>query len=268
MTASGQVADVAEPLPSATVALARNSAAGPELLLVLRHGRAAFGDSYVFPGGLLEGQDYDVEHRCGGIDAAVANTTLGLDEGGLAYYSAAIRELFEEAGVLLARDAGGRWADAEALAGYREALNSGRESWPAFLDRHDLVLACDALNYFSFWITPREMNRRFSTRFFVAGMPVGQSAKHCGTELTDSRWLTVEAALAESRKAGLQLPHPTRISLETLGRFRTAAEMLAWAARQSESGVTCTEPAIVSVRGKPRVVMPDDDLYPGNPGSE
>lgn len=260
--------NAAAPLPSATVALARPAANAPELLLVLRHSRASFGDSYVFPGGLLEPQDYAVDALCGGVDAATASATLGVDDGGLAFYSAAIRELFEEAGVLLARRRSGGWADADALADYRETLNAGVQSWPAFLEDHGLTLACDALHYFSYWITPREVRKRFSTRFFVAGMPAGQSARHCGAELTDSRWLTAQQALRDSRDAGLRLPHPTQVSLETLKRFASLDELLAWAESQSRSGVRCRQPAIVTVGGKPRIVMPDDQLYPNYGGAD
>lgn len=262
MTNEPQVGPGPAPLPSATVALVREAAAGPELLLVLRHSRASFGDSYVFPGGLLETQDYDVWDRCDGPDAGKANATLDLDNGGLAYYSAAIRELFEEAGVLLARTPDGSWADSEECAGYRAALNEGRVQWRDFLDQHDLRLACDALHYFSYWITPREVRKRFTTRFFVAAMPNGQEASHCGTELMDSCWRTPAAALDDSRKSDFQLPRPTQATLETLGRFPDVDSLLDWAHRQSKRGVDCKRPAIISVNGKPRVVMPDDQLYP------
>lgn len=252
----------ADPLPSATVALARNGADGPELLLVLRHSRASFGDSYVFPGGLVEAQDHEVTGLCRGPGAAAADKLLGVDQGGLAYYSAAIRELFEEAGVLLARDPTGRFADAAPLQPYRSALNSGEERWPEFLARYGLTLACDALNYFAYWITPREIRKRFSTRFFVAAMPDGQTASHCGTELTDSCWLRAEDALARGGSPGFRLPHPTRVSLETLGPFSSVDAMLDWAKQQGRQGVDCNLPAVVSVKGTPTVVMPDDQLYP------
>ena len=193
---SEQNTAIAEALPSSTVALVRDGADGPELLLVLRHGKASFANSYVFPGGLVEAQDFDVADRCVGQTEAAAGQLFGIAEGGLAYYSAAIRELFEEAGVLLARDANGEWADSESFATYRTTLHNGEASWVDFLARFDLSLACDALRYFAFWVTPREIQRRFSTRFFIASIPDGQAASHCGVELTDSRWLTANAALS------------------------------------------------------------------------
>lgn len=250
------------PLPSATVALVRAGSAAPELLLVLRHSKASFGDSYVFPGGLLEPTDYEVWSRCDGLDAGAANARLDLDNGGLAYYSAAIRELFEEAGILLARTTSGRWPAADAFAADRDALNAGTLAWPDFLEAHDLRLVCDSLVYFEYWVTPREIPKRFSTRFFLARMPEGQSASHCGRELTDSRWLTAAAALADARDAKLQLPRPTEASLETLDEFGDVESMVAWAERRCRAGVDCKLPAVISVDGKPRIVMPGDQLYP------
>ena len=249
-------------LASATVALVRQGADGPELSLMLRHGNTSFADSYVFPGGLLEAQDLAVDGNCVGVDANTANARLDVGSGGLAYYSAAARELFEEAGVLLARTANGDWADACALADYREALRAGRESWPGFLQRYRLMLACEAMHYFAFWVTPRELPKRFSTRFFLAEMPAGQSASHCGVELLDSRWMTPGAALASGQKDSLRLPHPTRVSLETLARFDTVDSMLNWAKGESLRGVHRMQPAIISVDGTQTAVRPDDDRYP------
>lgn len=260
--------EIAEALPSSTVVLVRDGQDGPELLLVLRHGKASFANSYVFPGGLVEAQDSGIGEHCFGRDEADASELLELDEGGLAYYSAAIRELFEEAGVLLARHADGRWADSGALASYRNRLHSGEILWAEFLDRYELRLACDALRYFAFWVTPREVRRRFSTRFFVAALPEGQEASHCGVELTDSRWLTAGAAIRESESPEFQLPHPTRVTLESLGAQQSVEDLLAWADREARRGIRCNLPAVVSVSGRPTVVMPDDQLYPAyRPGA-
>ncbi len=255
-------ASVARPLPSATIALARDGDDAPELLLVLRHAKAAFGSTYVFPGGMLCADDYAVEPRCSGLDDATASANLCLAAGGLAYYSAALRELFEEAGVLLARPTDGAWADADSLARYREPLNAGRTSWLEFLERFELQLACDALHYFAFWITPREVKKRFTTRFFIAPAPEGQEATHCGAELTDSRWMSASAALADHEAGAIELPFPTVMTLERLRGFSTTAALLDWADRQSSEGVACQQPAIVFVDGEKRFVLPGDPDYP------
>lgn len=242
--------------------LARDGSAGPELLLVLRHGKTSFGDSYVFPGGLLEAQDRDVFDRCDGLTPSAADACLGADGDGLAWYSAAIRELFEEAGVLLARDAAGGWADAGRLAGFREALNEGRLPWGEFLAMHELRLACSELLYFSYWITPRELGKRFSTRFFAARLPEGQAAEHCGRELVDSRWMRPDTALELARDDHVSLPYPTRVTLESLRRFDDADALISWAESECSGGVACRRPAVVGAGDERIVVMPDDKRYP------
>ena len=251
-----------KPLPSATVALLRDAGSGPELLLVLRHAKTSFGATYVFPGGVLGPEDTQVADRCAGMSEARASATLGLESGGLAYYSAAIRESFEEAGVLLARTAAGEWADARSLAHHRAPLNDGRESWRDFLLRYDFYLACDALHYFSFWITPRELAKRFSTRFFAATLPDGQIATHCGTELTDSRWLPARKALAGHEEGRFELPHPTVVTLRELSRFDDLPSLIEWADERSRAGVACLLPATVVINGERRVLMPGDAGYP------
>ena len=252
----------ARPLPSATVVLLRDAVVAPELLLVLRHARTSFGSTYVFPGGLLETDDSRVAARCDGTDAESANATLGVHTGGIAYFSAAIRELFEEAGVLLARDAAGNWVDASGFADERRALNAGEVSWRDFLGRNDLRLACDALHYFSFWITPREIPKRFSTRFFAAALPRGQTASHCGTELTDSCWMSAASALKASKTEGFDLPHPTAVTLNDLSQFADTETMLNWACEQGRRGVGCLLPATVVIDGERQVLMPGDPGYP------
>lgn len=262
MTMTDHSSSIAEALPSSTVALVRDGLSGPELLLVLRHGKASFANSYVFPGGLVEAQDHEVGEHCAGQDEAGARDLLELESGALAYYSAAIRELFEEAGVLLARQADGSWADSTALAPFRTALHGCEVGWADFLSQNGLSLACDALRYFAFWVTPREVRRRFSTRFFLAAIPDGQTASHCGIELTDSQWLTAPAAIESSQSPDFQLPHPTRVTLESMRSIDSVTGLMDWADRCSARGIPCNLPAVVSVSGKPTVVMPDDQLYP------
>lgn len=251
-----------EAVPSATVVLARDGDSGVEVLLVLRHENTAFGASYVFPGGLIEPSDALPPSRYAGLDERGADRALGLEQGGIAYFSAAIRELFEEAGVLLATTPDGHWADGAAYADERRALNDGDLDWRRFLERHDLTLAADALHYFAYWVTPRELRRRYSTRFFVAELPAEQEAMHCGGELVDSRWLTVGRALAAAGDGDIVVPPPTEATLRDLAGFETVAAMLEWAEGCCEDGVACCLPAILRDGGKQEVVMPGDPRYP------
>ncbi len=160
----------------------RPAAGAPELFMVRRHAKSAFGAAYAFPGGVVDPEDHMVHDACVGVPVSTANANLGVKKDGLDYYSAAIRELFEESGVLLAN----RRDVAEGLDSARDALNDRSDNWADFVARNNLELQCDRLHYVSHWITPTPMKKRCSTRFFVAAMPDGQVASHCGGELTDS----------------------------------------------------------------------------------
>ncbi len=253
--------DAARPLPSATVVLVRDGVSLPEVFLVHRHARTSFGASDVFPGGLLEPGDCKVNARSGSLSAKTADRCLALSTGGLDYYSAAIRELFEEAGVLLARKrTSGVYQGNMAAA--RRQLHAGELSWRDFLEQHDLVLECESLHYFAYWITPRDRPRRFSTRFFMTGLPEGQSATHDGVELTDSRWTTAADAIAANGSGDLALPPPTLATLRDMQELESVNELLAWAKRRSEEGVARILPAILRSDGRDRVVMPGHPDYP------
>lgn len=261
---------VAVARPSATVVLAREGAQAPEFFLVHRHARTSFGASHVFPGGLLDAGDCEAEALSPDFSAAAANRRLGLADGGLEYYCAALRELFEETGVLLARDADGVVTEA-AVAGLeleaaREALNDGRLRWSVLLRERGLTLACDALRYFAWWITPRTLPKRFSTRFFVAVLPEGQTAAHDRRELTGSRWATAQEALAAHASGELVLPPPTRATLADLAPLRTLENLLAWANRREASGVAPILPVIASEGGRQRILLPGDADYPADAG--
>ena len=251
--------------PSATVVLVRDGNDGPELLLVLRHANTSFGASYVFPGGVLEEADDLVGSHCAGLNDAGANAALDTAQGGSAYYSGAIRELFEEAGVLLARTGTGEWVDPGNYAAMRDDLNAGKLMWVDFLQENNLILAYDALQYFSFWVTPRELPKRFSTRFFIAALPSGQVATHCGGELTDSCWISASEAIEASKAGKITLPQPTVETLHKLRKFRSIDAMLDWAAQHRTSGVRAFRPAIITLDGCQQVVMPDSPHYPKYP---
>jgi len=170
-------------LPSATIVLLRNSDRGPELLMVKRRAGDAFGKRYTFPGGVVDDDESRARPFCEGISADAANTALHLKDGGLDYYSAAIRELFEETGILMARDSNGDWLNDDCeIQTFRDELNNGQLSWSALLRRHNLRAACDALHYFSFWVTPLALPKRWSARFFLAEAPPRQEACHDGVD--------------------------------------------------------------------------------------
>lgn len=233
--------------------------------MVLRHAKSAFGASYVFPGGVLEDTDNDIGAFSSGMDDSAADRTLDLSGGGAAYFSAAIRELFEEVGLLLARTPEGPWADPSPLSTQRQDLNRGRLLWADFVRDNNLTLDYSSLHYFSFWVTPREAAKRFSTRFFIAALPDGQEAEHCGGELTDSRWTRPAEAIAASNSGEIVIPRPTELTLESLSEFASVEAMLEWAGERATAGVDCNFPAVIMVDGVQTIVMPDSPHYPSYP---
>lgn len=249
------------PRPSSTVVLVRPGRGEPELFMVRRHSNSSFGAAYAFPGGVVDPEDRLAQGFCRGISVTDADKRLGVESGGLDYYSAAIRELFEESGVLLA-DA--RNLD-EALPAVRDALNDGSDTWDNFLRRSSLQLDCSALHYISHWITPPSQPKRYSTRFFLAALPDGQVASHCGGELTESQWATAHATLVAGREGRITLHYPTIKTLESIARHKTLEALMDWAASCADWGVTTMLPMIVERDGKPAVALPGELDYPGYP---
>jgi 8-oxo-dGTP pyrophosphatase MutT (NUDIX family) len=257
----------AEPAPSATVVVARAVDPVPEFLLVKRHAGAAFGASHVFPGGLVEAQDRAARSRCRRPSLA-ANRDLEGEGEALDYCSAAVRELFEETGLLLACDEAGQLPPAasgdhgELYPKERLALLSGELSWPEFLERHGLTVSADRLTWFAWWITPTARSARFSTWFFLADLPPGQVARHDGRELTDSCWITAQDALVAAQRGDLKLPPPTVATLRELAAQAGLGELQAWARRCEAGGVSPVLPIIETRSGRERIIMPGDAEYP------
>ena len=159
-----------------------------------------FGDSYTFPGGVVDDDESAAHAFSQGKTADEANALLNVSQGGLDYYSAAIRELFEETGILLVRDSAGDWiCGGPELGALRRKVDQGVLPWSDFLREQGLRIALDALHYFAHWETPLNLPKRWSTRFFLAELPPGQDATHDGSEVTDSRWIPAAEALALGR---------------------------------------------------------------------
>ena len=256
MTGAGTQAAI--PRPSATVVLLRESERGPELLLVKRRAGDAFGDSYTFPGGVLDTDEASARPYCQGISPQEMDSILGVSEGGLDYCSAAIRELFEEIGILLARGEDGQHlTDNREIQVLRTEIYDGSLTWPDFLQQHELSLACDSLHYFAHWITPSQQPKRWSTRFFLARLPAGQTSRPDGHELTDSRWLTVAEALSSGRDGSMKIPFPTFKTLETLAEHSSIEAMLDWARSKAREGIHETRPVVLIEDGGPRIIIPE-----------
>ncbi|MGE5526950.1 MAG: NUDIX hydrolase, partial [Rhodospirillaceae bacterium] len=165
------------PLPAATVILVRDVDNRLQVLMLQRNHQSGFMPGmFLFPGGALDPEDAAAEVRnlCCGLDEAQATASLGAAGGALAYWAAAIRECFEEAGMLLAYDRAGELVRLNddgvrrRYAAYRAEVNAGTRPFLDVLRNEALMLAADRLVYFSHWITPVGAPRRYDTRFFVA----------------------------------------------------------------------------------------------------
>ena len=242
------------PRDSATVVLLRDRPGGPyEVFLMRRHGKQAFmGGAHVFPGGSLDDDDRDPGLApC--IDGLSGTDARGLlqepdlpESTAFGLFLAAIRETFEEAGVLLARDTTGRIVDltdpatAARFAAYRLELHEGRLTLAKLAERERIRYAPDLLVPYSHWITPTIEPRRFDTRFFLARLPEGQAAVHDRMELTDSRWMTPVLALTEHKAGRIVLMPPTLKTVEELQAFSLTEPLFA-AARSRRIGTTLPE---------------------------
>ena len=210
----------------------------------------------VFPGGVVDARDRHAHAHSLGPDDAAASARLGLAEGGLDYWVAAVRETFEEVGLLLA-DRALDAVDAAALQAWRERLQAGTASIAEFCAAHALRLDLSGLAYHSHWLTPPGVPKRFDTRFFAARAPAGQTAVADYGEAQELMWLTPRAALEPGR--GLKLLPVTWRTLQDLARFSNAADALAEA--HARRDIRLTMPRRAMAASGPRVVLPDELPY-------
>ena len=195
---------------------------GLEIFMVVRHHQIDFASgALVFPGGKISAMDEDPEvaARCDGADP---------DPVMRAVQVGAIREAFEEAGVLLARRDGSNrllpGGELPALEHYRDALHDGSVSLAEFLEREQLRLACDSLTRFAHWVTPEMMPKRFDTHFFIARAPEEQVLAHDGHESVDSVWIRPQQVLEDAAAGRRTVIFPTLRNVELLATATTVDE--------------------------------------------
>ena len=239
-------------VPAATVLLVRDGAAGLEVFMVVRHHQIDFASgALVFPGGKADKQDFDLRMR----DCSTGGVT---DANLFGAQVAALRETFEECGILLATDqATGCMIDCVRLADlqkHRQPIVDGELGFADFLCAEKLTLDCTQLGHFAHWITPEMMPKRFDTHFFVATAPQDHLALHDGHESVDSVWTTPATALAEAAEGKRTIIFPTLRNIEKLAEFATVAEVhshakshspypvLPWMERRGETQVLCIPP--------------------------
>jgi 8-oxo-dGTP pyrophosphatase MutT (NUDIX family) len=257
------------PSSAATLVLLRDQPGGVvETLLVKRHSRSRFaGGDYVFAGGKIEVNDMpaDAERFCRGLGAEEAARRLGglPPRDALGFWVGAIREAFEEVGLLLAyRQDGTPLAfdrdDRERFAAHRAACQTSNRAFFDVLRAEGLTLATDRLVYFAHWITPEENPIRFDTRFFAAPAPGGQEPDPDGHEIVDARWLVPAEALAARERGEISLRTPTMKNLELLTDGGSAATVLAALERRQ---VRTIRPRVLTVDGQPVPVLPGDPRW-------
>ena len=254
--------------PAATLVLVRDQDSGMEVLMIRRTQSAAFvGGAHVFPGGAVDAADASVElaAHCEGLDDIEASRLLGVERGGLAYWTAALRECFEEAGLLLAHDVDGRYADLNdtqhqhVFEQWRESIRAGRATLADLCREHGLRLAAGRLAYHSHWITQPGRPRRFDTRFFVAEAPAAQTASHDNSETVDHIWIRPAAALERYRRGEMQLVFPTIKTLESIARYESAAALMEFA--RTPRKMPAMSPRSASSREGSKLLVPGDFAY-------
>ena len=249
------------PLASATVMLLRDSALGPEVLMMRRHGNSnVLGGVHVFPGGKLDGADGEVAEEL--FDQPLQHLLQALKQEDLdaktaaALYITALRETFEECGLLLCDGVA-----PQVLLQARALLRDG-QAFAAVLQQLGLPLQTRHLVPWSRWITPRVPSvspKRFDTRFFVAQAPQGQEALHDDHEATETVWLSPAQALRQYWERQIELAPPQILSLSQLARFDSVAAVLA-AARNRPPALI--EPSPFDQDGQRVICYPGDPRHP------
>ena len=260
------MAEAAKARPASTILLLRDSA-GPdgngeiEVFMMVRHYEIDFNSgALVFPGGAVDPGDHDI---AGKPDLYAGGE--GLDAQALGFRIAAIRETFEESGILLAKPRGSTTLVDAKRAGEIEALNraalcEGKTTFLKILTDNGALLTLDELVPYAHWITPEGMPKRFDTWFFLAAAPPEQAGAHDGKESTDSIWVSPREALAGGESGRFKLPFPTTRNLIKLGKHRTVKAALDDARGRP---VVTVMPVMTKLNGGRQLRIPAEAGYDG-----
>ncbi len=263
------------PSDAATVMLVRDAEdrdGAVEVCMLRRNLASEFvAGAYVFPGGSVDPEDRSPSAAalCHGLSDAEASAIVGMTSGGLAFWVAAVRECFEEAGVLLAGPGGEPEGfgpldtsdpeTARRFETHRLGINEGRTGLLDVCREEGLLIAADGVHYVSRWITPDLAPRRYDTRFFVAAAPPHQVASHDDGETIASIWIRPDDALARFAAGELELLPPTVSNLTALARHASADEVLAWA--RTVTDVPTVLPVVLIEDGRLLILRPGDEGY-------
>ena len=257
--------DVLLPRPAATVTLVRDTPRGFEVLMMQRNFQSVFMPGmHVFPGGAVDRHDSseDIAALCTGLTDADASRKLGIASGGLAYWIAAIRESFEEAGILLACNDQGEIVTledtvrAERFHSYRSRVEHGEHPLSDMLRDEGLQLPLQQMTYFSHWITPIGAPRRYDTRFFVAAAPASQKPLHDNRETINHVWVRPGEALDKNKQKQFDMRTPTVHTLRLFAEHDSVASLVK--RMQALGDIPVIEPRIAK---SGRRVLPGDAEY-------
>ena len=254
--------------PAATVLLVRDCGDELEVLMVKRSKRPPFGNLYVFPGGKIDESDKDlnITNFCNGLNDEQASIKLGVNEGGLSYWVACVRECFEEVGILLAIKNNGEeldlnGADKHKFDNYRSMLLENKISLFEICKKENLSLNLNNIEPFSHWITPEIEIKRFDTRFFIAYIPAKQTERHDGNELTDSVWISPKKALDRSLNGEMPMIMPTISNLQQCLEFDSGQKLLEHQSKLTNDDIPSILPKFFKNEGKWVGLLPGDEDY-------
>ena len=242
--------------PAASILILRKKTSGLEVLMVKRSSRPPFGNLYVFPGGKIDEADFNnnLKSRC---------HNNSFDDITFANIIAAIRETFEEAGILLARDRlTSKMLNSERclelVSNYREAIHSGDIKFKDMLIKEGLELVLESLVPYAHWITPERSSKRFDTLFYAVRTPEGQLGAHDEIESVDSMWITPKEAIDGGISGYFKLVFATKMNLRRIENLNSVSETLKFAMR---SKIVAIEPKVEREGNKIIFSIPKDAGY-------
>jgi len=254
-----------DPLPAATVILARQQAAEIQVYLLKRSPKSRFmAGNYVYPGGIVDSDDGDLDfwNRYTDLDIAAIDRCLGGEfpvAEAMAFGITAIRETFEEAGVLLVHPDAYQGADLEQVCEMRLTRDLSNGWLKRAVQRKGWVLQVSALKRWAHWLTPALMPRRYDTRFFVAVLPSGQVCRPDDHETTHGVWINPLQALEANQTGAMPLSPPTLVTLHQLLAFKHLEAVLQSAEARTWGPVL--EPRLILTDEGPVIVEPWDVQY-------
>lgn len=246
--------------PAATIVLARDGAQGMEVCLLRRSHKSSFMASViVYPGGGVDDADFVLANA----DRIVASRALWKDVEQRAFAIAAVREAFEESGLLTAKFK--RAPTQDQLDSLRFALREGEIPFAEVLQALEAQIDLDELWYFDRWVTPPWETKRYDTKFYFARAPEGQRFYSDGEEVTDERWMTPAQTLERYRERELILAPPTWATIKDLMAFERVDDAIAYAATAKPYAI-CPHFMPLEDKGTGVILLPGDPDYPGFEG--